>query len=1152
MKALKSYLKRVFAASVLAATIAHAQNSATITIHADQPGAVVSSNLFGIFYEEINYAGEGGLYAEMVRNRSFYNSDKADFWSLVLQGDARGTMSVDSAKPLNSSIHNSLRLTMSYGSGSVGVANSGFWGMSLESGATYNLNFFAKKAVGSSGPVSARLESADGSHVYAQVSLNGLKTEWRHFTARLVSSGTDTNARLVLGLSSPGTIWLDVISLFPQATYHGRTNGLRLDLASKIQELNPSFLRFPGGNFIEGYNVTNALRWKATVGDAAARPGHFNDAWGYWSTDGLGAYEFFQFCEDVGMEPLYGINAGLMLNYTGAAVNTVPLDQLQPWIQDTLDLVEYANGDTNTAWGARRAAAGHPGPFNLKYLEIGNENGGPLFDERYSQFYDAIKAKYPSIHLIAPGNWKGGHPWSRPVEIADEHYYDSPATFLSYATKYDSYSRRGPKIFVGEYAVTAGFGTYGNLAAALGEAAFMTGMERNSDLVQLASYAPLFANVNGIQWHPDMIYYDSSRSFVTPSYYVQQMFSRNRGDVVLPTTVDLKTNMYLPTMHGAFGLGTWNTSVEYANIEVKSNGVTLYKNDMTGQKAKGWHVFNGDWSMADGYYRQTSDSITDCRSITGDTNWSSYTISLRARKIGGSEGFLILFNWLDDDNWTWLNVGGWGNTLTGLEQSSGGLKSTLGTSVPQIIQNNIWYDIRIVLSGSRVRCYVNDTLVQDFSYPGGLYVSSTYAKKTGQIIVKAVNPDNAPVTTTLAIAGVDSVTPNATLVQLTSGSPGDENSFASPVHVAPVTNAIANAGTNFSVTFPANSLSVLRLQVIGMKTFTNLALQVASPINSGQLVSSTLRGEKNGSSKWVDLTANENHAITYCSDNPAIAVVDTSGNVVGMSDGTANIVARYDSLGMLTTQAVKVVKTSATLVHRYSFNETSGTVCADSIGGADWSGTLPAGGTFGGGQLALSAADAQYVRLPAGILSNYPAVTIEAWATFSSQLPKDCFLFGFGNVNGNEGADYLFCAPQAGRVAITDGNYAQEQSAYSNSDFSFHSKMHLTAVFNPPLGCVALYTNGVLAGINRNVTAPLSSVEDVYNYIGRSLYSADPYADISLDEFRIYNGALSADQIAVSEELGPDRVPNTVSPRFATSVAEVNLTGDKPEQGRQK
>jgi len=1104
---------------------ARAETSATVTIHGDEPGAVVSPNLFGAFYEEINYAGEGGLYGEMVRNRSFYDSATADYWAFVTQGDARGTMNVDTANHLNSSIRNSLRLTLSSGSGSVGAGNSGFWGMSLKAGETYNLGFFAKGNLSSSGSITARLESADGSQVYAQAVLTGIASAWQHFTAPLVSSGTGTNARLVLAISNPGTVWLDMVSLFPQATYHNRVNGLRPDLAEKIADLHPSFLRFPGGNFIESYNVTNAVRWKTTVGDVTQRAGHFNDSWGYWSTDGFGAYEFFQFCEDAGMEPLYGINAGLMLNYSGGADNTVPLDHLKPWIQDALDLIEYANGDTNTTWGARRAADGHPAPFHLKYMEIGNENGGTLFDERYALFYDAIKSKYPYMHLIAPGNWTGGHPWSRPVEIADEHYYDSPSTFISYAHKYDTYSRRGPKIFVGEYAVTSGFGTYGNLAAALGEAAFMTGLERNADLVRMASYAPLLANVNGIQWHPDMIYYDSSRSFGTPSYYVQQLFSNNRGDVVLPSSLKETPDPATMTMHGAIGLGSWNTAVEYSNVQVKSNGMALYRDDFSSAAPQPWHIVNGSWTMANGRCQQTNASLVDCRATIGNTNWSNYSISLRARKTGGREGFLILFNWLDDNNWTWLNIGGWGNKYTAIEQNNGGTKTTIGMPVPQTIATNTWYDIRVVLSGPRIRCYVNGTLIQDAIYPSGIFVSSTYAKAAGQVIIKAVNPYRAPATTTFKIAGFDSVAPEASVIRLTSAYSFDENSLDAPTRVFPVTNTITGAGKDFTVTLPPHSLSVFRLAARGPESFNSLTLQLPAKINSGQTVVSTLQGRRTGSSKSVDLTGNRTHAITFVSDNRDIATVDSDGNVTGVSSGTAMITATYESLGLTATQKIRVANTPAQLVHRYSFNESAGTACADSVGGPAWDATLPAGGTFDDGRLTLSSLDSQYVQLPPGILSNYTAVTIDAWATFSSQLPDHCFLFGFGNVNSGTGDGYLFCAPKVGRIAITDSDYTREENAMGNFDCSFNSNLHLTAVFNPPLGCVSLYTNGVLAGVNRSVDTPLNSVHDVCNYIGRSLYAVDPYPDVILDEFRIYNGALTPEEISENQKLGPDKLP---------------------------
>jgi len=1119
--------------------------SAAVSIQANLPGALISSNLFGIFFEEINFAGEGGIYAEMVRDRSFYKAAGADYWTWVTQGTAAGAMSVDPSHPLNTNIPNSLRLTMKSGSGSVGAGNAGFWGMSLQSGATYNLSFYAAGSNGFAGPVGAQLQNASGSAVYAQASFSGLTGNWQHFTAALLSSGTDTNARLVLRLTNAGTVWLGMVSLFPGATFAGRTNGLRLDLGNMLAGLHPSFLRFPGGNFIEGNNLTNAVRWKKTIGDITQRPGHTNDAWGYWSTDGFGYHEFLQYCEDMGMEPLYGINCGLSLGYNGSANNTVALAQMGPWVQDALDAIQYANGATNTTWGALRAANGHAAPFNLRYMEIGNENGGSYYNDRYALFYDAIKSNYPSMHLIAP-DW-GGIPTSRAVEIQDEHYYSSPATFISYATKYDSYSRSSQKVFVGEYAVTSGYGTYGNLSAALGEAAFMTGMERNSDVVIMASYAPLFANVNGIQWHPDLIYYDSSRGmFGTPSYYVQQMFSRNRGDYVLTASVASTNNGASGGMSGGIGLGSWNTSVQYSNIVVTSNGVTLYQSDFVHNGTSGWRVFNGTWSAANGVYQQTA-LTTDCYSTTGNTNWANYTITLQANKVSGQEGFLIMFNWLDDNNWTWWNIAGWGNTLDGIEQMSGGGKSLISSQISESVNANQWYSIRIVLTGPRIQCYLNGVLIHDITYPtNGLVASTSYSKAAGQIIVKAVNPYSTALPTTFNVNGVDSVSPNATLIQLTSGSAADENSLAAPTNVFPVTNTISNAGTNFTLTLPANSLSILRLNAVGLHTFTNLQLQISSPVNAGQTVASVLWGWEYGLANPVNLTTNANYGITYTSADANVAVVNAQGNVTGMGPGTTTITASYGSLGLSASQSVRVAGVPNTLVHRYSFNDSPGSgTAADSVGGSAWNGALPNGGTFGNGQLTLASASQQYVQLAAGILSNYTAVTIEAWATFADQLPVNCFFYGFGNTDGSgAGEDYIFCAPQGGRIAITaaDPGNPGEQNASGAGDFSFQTNFHLVALYNPPGGSLVLYTNGVLAAINTAVTVPLSAVSPALNYIGRSLYNSDPYPDISLDEFRIYSGVLDSAEIAATQALGPNQLLSAASPVISGWTAGGNFT----------
>jgi alpha-L-arabinofuranosidase len=1125
---------------LLAAAMVRGQSAATMNIQVNQPGAVVSSNLFGIFFEEINSAGDGGLYGELVRNRSFEDGTNSPvYWSLVTSNSATGQIALDTSAPMSAANLHSLALTKTGGSGSVGAANNGYWGIPLTNGATYNLQFYARGAAGFSGAVSVSLESTGGGTIYAQTNFTGLTTGWQHFTAALVAAGTDTNAQLVLRISQAGTVYLDFVSLFPAATFHDRTNGLRPDLANMLASLSPSFMRFPGGSWVDGMDLSNAYHWQPTVGFLPDRTVRTN-IWGYMVDNGLGYHEYLQLCEDLGTEPLFDVNAGISGGASIAPAN------LGPWVQEALNAIQYANGDTGTTYGAMRAANGHPAPFNLKYIEIGNENGGTAYNNNYALFYDAIKSNYPAMHIIA-NDW-GGIPSSRPVEIQDEHYYASASTFMGYATKYDSYSRSGPKVFVGEYAVAynIGPGFLATLNNALGEAAFMTGMERNADIVSMACYAPLFANWNNQDWTPDLIYFNGTQAYGTPSFYVQQMFANNRGDCVLPNSIAASTN----APHGAIGLGSWSTSVQYTNVVVTSNGVVLYQSDFVNQGTNGWRVYAGNWSTNNGVYQQTNTTTTPAYStdLNGvSTNWANYTISLRARKVSGSEGFLILFNWTDDNNWTWWNVGGWSNTKDGIEQMVNGTKTTVASVSQTTIANNTWYDISIVVSNYTMQCYLNGTLIQTVNYSSnaasGIFASTTYNRAAGQVIVKAVNPYNSPMTTTFNLAGVNAIASNATLVQLTSGSPADENSLASPTYVSPVTNAIASAGTNFTLTLPANSLSVLKLTASGINNYSNLLLQVPSPITNGITVASAVWAQQYGG--WSNLTANANHALVWSSSNTNVAVVDIAGNVTGVAAGTANIIASYPALGLFASQNVSVVSVPVTLVHRYSFSETSGTNVADSVGGAAWNGTLPNGGSFSGsGQLALAANLQQYVALPAGIVSNYSAVTIEAWATFPNQLPGNCFFFGFGNLSGNTGYNYIFCQPKNGRIAITGSDYHGEQntSPQPSGDWSYSTNLHITAVFNPPLGYLALYTNGVLAAINSSVTITMSSVTNLYSWIGRSLYSGDAYFNFSLDELRLYNGALTATDIAATDALGPDQVLSMNSPAVSVAAAGGNLT----------
>jgi alpha-L-arabinofuranosidase len=446
-------------------------------------------------------------------------------------------------------------------------------------------------------------------------------------------------------------------------------------------------------------------------------------------------------------------------------------------------------------------------------MEIGNENGGEAYAERFALFYDAIKAKYPNVHLITDV-W-GGYPKNRPIEMIDEHYYSSPRFFVNNADRYDSYDRKGPKIYVGEYAVTEGCGN-GNLRAAVAEAAFMTGMERNSDVVAMASYAPLFANVHYKKWNPDLINFNGTVAYGTPSYYVQQLFSQNRGDVVLQSQWEAQDLIQepVPPRNGKIGVGTWNTQSEFKDVKVVKDGKTLYRSDFESD-AKGWSRGGGEWKLVDGALRQTGEG-SNRRAIAGDFGWVDYTYTLKARKLGGAEGFLILFSVKDKDKWVWWNIGGWNNTKHAIECSDDGGKSVMGKPVPGSIETGRWYDIKIELSGQRIRCYLDGQLVHDETYDVAplkpLHAVVSRASASGEIIIKVANVSGESIDTHINIDGVTSVGSSAEVSTLTSADPRDENTLDAPMKIAPKSKTIQGVAKEFHYTFDPNSVTIMRLK----------------------------------------------------------------------------------------------------------------------------------------------------------------------------------------------------------------------------------------------------------------------------------------------------------------------------------------------------
>ena len=527
----KRILALVFLGMAPAALIAQAP---LLTIHVDQPTAKVSPTLYGMMTEEINFSYDGGIYAELVRDRTIGTGWQAlAHWTAVQRGNSAVEVSADDHTGPSAALPRSMKLevTAATESAPAGVQNDGYWGMAVRPHTSYTGSFYAKTE-SSDLPVTIALMNDQTGQIAATTKVSGVGGDWKKyiFTLRTGDVPASANNHLLLTLSRPATIWFDLVSLFPP-TYRGRPFGNRIDLMEKMAAMHPSFLRLPGGNYLEGDHIPERFQWKNTIGPWVDRPTH-PSPWGYRSSDGMGLLEFLEWCEDLKIEPVLAVYAG----YSMAQEHVEPGTALEPYIQDALDEIEFVTGDTSTKWGAERARNGHPAPFPLHYVEIGNEDffdRSGSYEGRYAQYYKAIKEKYPGLLLIATAPIKNMKP-----DVLDEHFYMSAEKSFADADHYDNTDRNGPKIFVGEWATRQGVPTP-NIEAALGDAAWMTGLERNSDIVVMASYAPLLVNVNpgGMQWATDLIGYDTLSSYGSPSYWAQVMFANHIGTEVAASTL---------------------------------------------------------------------------------------------------------------------------------------------------------------------------------------------------------------------------------------------------------------------------------------------------------------------------------------------------------------------------------------------------------------------------------------------------------------------------------------------------------------------------------------------------------------------------------------------------------------------------------------
>lgn len=848
----------------------------------------ISDLLYGIFFEDINFAADGGLYAEMVQNRSFEFNEIAagnekHAWSDV--GDVSAEVKKDDKTGcLNLNNPNYMVLANHSDSNKAGIKNTGFLdGPAVEQGASYTFSIYAKSE-NYQGKIYVELKAGD--KVIASSEVSGISKDWQKFTAKLTPNATADKDVTLSVLIDKGEVCVDMVSLMPDNT----VNNLRADLVKALEELQPKFLRFPGGCVIEGHSLELAYDWKDSVGvDENGDPFKFNGVYGdvaarkmgqniwineeltddpypSYMTYGLGFYEYFCLAEKIGAVGVPVINCGICCMGRGdkteyAKIGTAEMDY---YTQSMLDLVEFCRGGSDTKWGAVRIAMGHAEPFELRYIGIGNEQWGKAFYSHYEEFVKVfIKAKqenpdlYKGIELIYSsgvddgdsGNpdyipsytraeeWLKNNPDKTLSDYAgatDQHYYNDPGWFLTHTDYYneENYSRDtkdldstkyggGIPVFLGEYAARSN-----TWKAGLAEAAYMTGLERNGDIVKMAAYAPLFGNTTASHWSPNLIWFNNNTVTKSVDYYAQQVFSINQGTDVLKHNFQSTDVEKSNSLSGKVGVGTWNTSAKFDDVVITDNatGKVIVKDNFNRFKLGDvWEsVSDGEWKISNGKLVQKSKTTdtekwnsTGTVMYFGNENWSDYTFTVKATKTGGSEGFLIPFAVGDKDNNIFWNIGGWWNTKSALQRVEGGCKSLEipGTEKPIEIKKNKTYELKVTVSGRNVKCYIDGELYVDYDVPETT-LSDVYSvvstDNTGDTIIKLVNVSEKAQTVAVDVANMN-VKSDAVIYEVIGKSPDDDNILGQNEAVTMVKGTLSGVSSQFNYNVPAYSVIVIRL-----------------------------------------------------------------------------------------------------------------------------------------------------------------------------------------------------------------------------------------------------------------------------------------------------------------------------------------------------
>lgn len=777
-------------------------------------------DLYGIFFEDLNHAADGGLYAEMVQNRSFefcavdnpsYHPLMA--WEKIEKKYSRMQWWIQDSHPYSRRNPHYLVCEIFETGMGAGVRNTGFTpGMYLQKGEKYRFSCLAATDGRGELPLRLVLENDEGRNLGQADIVVSNGTVWNHYEAEITAQETTTAGNLSIYIDAVGRLYLDMVSLFPQKTFMQQRNGLRADIATLLADLKPRFMRFPGGCLVHDGSINaedrdSLYRWKNTIGVLEERPARRNN-WGYNQTLGLGYYEYFCFCEEIGAKPLPVLPAG----YDPHHQRKVPFDQLDEWIQEALDLISFANDDASAQWGRIRCELGHPEPFGLEYIGIGNEEVGEGFFERYPYFHKAIKEKYPDIQIIASsgpfaagGEYEKGWNCARRnhADLVDEHYYMAPEWFLANHHRYDSFDEKDPRVFLGEYA------SWGNTwYNALIEASYMTGMERNSEKVGLACYAPLLCNVNYINWKPDMIWFDNHQAYGTANYYVQKLFMNRQGDdrIELEMTGIDDSVTIQDDPKGGFGLRTEpDTVVRYSQIMIEDiqNG-TIWKDSEV--------YFVGD------NVEQYISADPDARVVTEDillhtVESDHYIITVKGEMLYGRRGFMLQYGNRDEKNRYQWEIGGWQNMDSALTQDIAGRNSCLTQSSFTVAADRE-YELKLEIEGRHLKAYIDGELIHEIYHAPvkiePLYTAASVDCQTGDIIVKLVNVQKRPIDTVLHMEGIEQA--KGTAYIMSGFALEDENSFAEPLKVSPREEEIQLTQGCCSCHIDGESVQVLRFQ----------------------------------------------------------------------------------------------------------------------------------------------------------------------------------------------------------------------------------------------------------------------------------------------------------------------------------------------------